>query len=222
MSIMTTMVTMAKSLKNTTIIFLDWDDTLFPTSWMQKVLGKDFAVEFDIIITPEIQSALFNFETVVLTFLVKCIDYGLPIIVTNSQEGWITLVAQKFMPRLHTALSIGGISTVSARSRYEQVPVYDPLAWKVQAFTNILKSELELNKDISTILSIGDAPQDQLAIFQVKTLADFNKLSFKTLKMAEIPTAWQLSCQLSLAEMHISTVLESLEHQDFIMNVVEI
>jgi hypothetical protein len=82
--------------RHETLLIFDYDDTLFPTSFLSqngyKLDGPDAS--------PEIQAILDEYSIVVEQTLLDAQEHGQIVIVTNAESGWITLTSQKFMPRL--------------------------------------------------------------------------------------------------------------------------
>jgi len=117
---------------NNTLIIIDWDDTLFPSSYLSSL-----DVDYDTKIIPQcLMDRIFILETHVLdmlNFVISKVGERRVCIITNAEKGWITLSGQKFMPRL--LQRIYKCKMLSARSTFEPfAPSSGPLEWKVLAF----------------------------------------------------------------------------------------
>jgi hypothetical protein len=90
------------------VLILDWDDTLLPSSWLNKVVPSD-----DIVLSmlDDLEHKLANLLTGAVLKLGLTV-----IIVTNAEEGWVEHSCGRYLPKLLQLLS--GIRIVSARTAY--------------------------------------------------------------------------------------------------------
>ena len=147
--------------KNSTLIILDWDDTLFPTSWVNKnninIMNKN-----------DIQIYKKYFEKVdiyLYKFLNLITNYGDVIIITNALLNWIE-ISSKILPRTYSLLKKkNNIKIVSARGEYSSV-TDDLMEWKKMAFQNELVKKTR-EKKINNIISIGDAEYEYFALLNL-------------------------------------------------------
>jgi hypothetical protein len=123
------------SITETCIVF-DWDDTLFPSSFVdRKRLLQEYRQFQDL--TEELQRLFRELERGISRLLSLAAQYGTVIIITNAQSGWIELCVSKFMPGLLEVLT-ASVRVVSARSNFERFFPGDPLCWKAAAFAHEL------------------------------------------------------------------------------------
>jgi hypothetical protein len=82
-----------------TCIIFDWDDTLFPSSWVDRIrLHANYQCLEEL---PEERRLQFvNLEQQIITLLEKASNYGHVLIITNAQNGWIQFCCNKFLPNL--------------------------------------------------------------------------------------------------------------------------
>ena len=132
---------------NNTILIFDWDDTLFPTSWL-KSKGIDFS-NLTNIIPEDIKLELKNLDDICISLLNKVFKLGQVFIVTNSKNGWVKISSQLFLPQVYQFLY--KIDIISACENYPYLPIKD---CKVHTFRELL------NNHIVNILSFGDSPND--------------------------------------------------------------
>lgn len=174
-----------------TLLIMDWDDTLFPTSWIE---AQELSLSSDSVPTPaqKLQLQLMA-EKVALTLSVAK-SYGTVTIVTNAEHGWIEISCQKFMPTLYPVLK--DVKILSARSRYESRGVVQPSAWKLLAFdgeiglfmngydggTPASASSVRLN-----VISVGDSLYEREALIRVTDR--FSNSCAKAMKLVEKPSA---------------------------------
>ena len=189
--------------KNNTLVILDWDNTLFPTTWVSKNFInlhnteiRDKYLEF----FSELDDLLFN--------LLKKISYKSKIIiVTNAMPLWIK-ISSCVLPKTQNLLNY--IKVVSARKNYQKVSS-DYTEWKKLAFNAEVKNQLNI-KDKQNIISIGDASYEYKALINL-----YNKdRILKSMKFLEEPTFDVLKDQLEVVSNNIDKVIDYDKHLDLI------
>ena len=98
-----------KEKKHNSIIILDWDDTLLPTSFLSP--GGIF--NLDIKLSKNDSEKLAKIEKEVSNLLNSAIEKGEVFIITNADKGWVEFSASKFYPSIIGILS--KIKIISAR-----------------------------------------------------------------------------------------------------------
>jgi len=170
-----------------TIMIFDWDDTLLPSTWLTE---RGLIRDEDPAPTATQRAMLGRLAGQVSRTLAVAKRHGKVVIVTNAEEGWIEASCRKFMPSLCQALE--GVSTISARSSYEQQGVASPFEWKYLAF------EHEIGKFCETlvadgrrnVISLGDSAHERDALIRV-TERIWNCCT-KSVKLVERPAVEQL------------------------------
>lgn len=71
------------------MVIFDWDDTLFPSSYL-----KQKGVFPPAICPTELKNKLQHLESLVIVILTKALEYGDVYIITNSEKGWVELTAK--------------------------------------------------------------------------------------------------------------------------------
>eukprot|EP00443_Scrippsiella_acuminata_P010751 CAMPEP_0115216686 /NCGR_PEP_ID=MMETSP0270-20121206/25467_1 /TAXON_ID=71861 /ORGANISM="Scrippsiella trochoidea, Strain CCMP3099" /LENGTH=275 /DNA_ID=CAMNT_0002630533 /DNA_START=65 /DNA_END=892 /DNA_ORIENTATION=+ len=192
-----------------TLLILDWDDTLFPTAWIEAQ-GLSLAEDS---VPSEAQAEQLEemAERASLTVQVAK-SHGTVVIVTNAEHGWIELSCQKFMPTLVPVLE--DIKILSARSQWECKGVAQPSAWKLLTF----HGEIDLffggcgsGGDEGTrrnIVSVGDSLYEREALIRVTDR--FPNSWAKALKLMEKPGAQEF---LKEHEVLISCLGDIVNHE---------
>ena len=173
--------------KYNNIFIFDWDDTLFPTSYLfdkkNEKLSEDELIEVK------------NIEKLVIKIINKCKKYGHVFIITNSKEGWTESCVMKYFQEFFSEI-LEKIDIISARYLYEGKYPFNKEKWKIETF-NFLQNNFNYDKKILTnIICIGDSNYE---IEAGKLFAEnFNNSVVKTIKFKENPDLGELLKQLSL------------------------
>ena len=188
---------------NNHLVILDWDDTLFPTSWLSTIKN----------INPELNNyELYNQNKVIfneLWYLVKNLiktmsTYAQVKIVSNGSNEWIKKISQVYYIGHREFMNKHNVSIQSAREYKNNKFIFkNQGAWKVNLFRDIFenwkkKNELfyqRTNKPqpILKILGIGDQDNDRIAIWSIDK---HDSVKRKTLKFVECPNIAFLKNQL--------------------------
>jgi hypothetical protein len=161
------------------VIIFDWDDTLFPTSFLANlglhIEGPDAPAD--------IQAKLNILSECILLTINRAKQFGRVVIVTNAETGWVELTASKFFPLV--ASDIHQIPILSARSTFEPQGFIKPLEWKEQAFSFVLDSHMaQVDSFKGCMWSIGDSIHERDAVIRVCEAAG---LPFKSVKLMDRP-----------------------------------
>ena len=118
--------------KSRTLIILDWDDTLFPTTW---VTTNEINLRNNIE-TKKYETYFSQVDCDLYILLRKLTQCGTVIIVTNALLSWIKL-STTILPK--TSETLGLIKIISARGDY-QSKSQNPMDWKKLAFQSIIET----------------------------------------------------------------------------------
>lgn len=192
--------------KNNTIIILDWDNTLFPTQWVLQnkidistAEGANKHIDY----FSELDSILYK-------FLKKSMYLGKVIIITNAMPAWIA-ISSAVLPKTQTLLL--KIKLVSARKNYQNVCSMEN--WKIMAFKDEIKYELNKHPEIQNIISIGDAHYEYNALVNLIKI-DNKKKILKSIKFIEDPEHNTLIDQIEVLDDCIEDVIKSNKHLDLV------
>jgi len=185
------------------LIILDWDDTLFPTSWTM-------ASGIDITDHNEMKNRLIfsNLDNVLHLLLLKLTSKYDVIIVTNAAEKWIR--SSFFVLPNSYKLINKKIKIHSARDLYSSTSI-DPFMWKVATFSKVV------DEKYNNILSVGDAEYEVAALSNLyskrksheRKSNGMNKLLGKTLRFIEYPDYNQLIEQLEIFSENIDKIMRA-------------
>ena len=164
--------------RNKTLIILDWDDTLFPTTWVttNDINVKNLqdtsptTVKYFAMVDKELDH--------LLRILLRC---GHVAIVTNAMLNWIN-ISSNLLPRtsqlLRNTENNLDIEIISARGSYQHLSS-NPMDWKKLAFEEIIK-DMKFKK-CNNIISIGDAEYEYKALINLHSNSPNGK-SYRLLK----------------------------------------
>ena len=111
------------------LVIFDWDDTLFPTTFLNPVDDSQYEVLRDRYAQP---LRVIEDEAIKLVQLV--LKEALVVVITNAKKGWVEFSSSFFMPRLHALMMRGYLRVLSARVDYEELYPFDTYKWKEMAF----------------------------------------------------------------------------------------
>jgi len=194
----------------TTLIILDWDDTLFPTSWINKNNIEFLSVENRTILYNKYFYKIDNNLYHLLTKMTKC---GKVFIITNALLNWIDM-SVNILPKTSKLLKSNIIKIVSARGEYSHY-TSNMTEWKKLAFKRELQLLLQ-NTKINNIISIGDAEYEYMALIN---LYENNKQKYRLLKNIKFkrnPNIYEIDEQLEITDNAIINVCVHPNHLDLV------
>ena len=215
-----------KKIYLTNLFIIDWDDTLFPTTWVNKnkidFNKKDLLTEYKLYFL-ELDKTI----SVLLESLNKIGDI---FIVTNANINWI----KSCLAGLGLTKKIiidNNIRIVSARDSYSK-NTSSPTEWKILTFQDIIEDIINrINKNIKpntiiNIISIGDAMYEYVALINLdnfiksymedknfKDKKNFNYL-LKNIKFIEKPDFDCIIDQMQVLHKNSYDIVNKLEFID--------
>lgn len=186
------------------VFVFDWDDTLYPTSWLcARQLCYDSPLgAVDLAETRQLE----EIDDVVCALLEAARAFGPVLLVTNSTDPWVERTGTRFMPR--AAAVVAQLPVVSARDRYEGVFPNDPTAWKRHTFSDVLEADVRAHAQPGCpvqIVSVGDGSYERRAVLHVREMHP-DAVVAKSLKFMEIPTIGALLLQLRFLHRALALV----------------
>mmetsp|Transcript_13136 Transcript_13136/g.29891 ORF Transcript_13136/g.29891 Transcript_13136/m.29891 type:complete len:446 (+) Transcript_13136:70-1407(+) len=158
-----------------TVIIFDWDDTLLCSSAINCGTVPDTA----------------ELEAMVKKVLDTAMALGSTLIVTNAHELWVRESSKQYLPGLESTLE--RMKVISARERHEAHWPGDVIAWKREAFTEVIRSRTAKNLNL---VVIGDSLAEICAAAEAVSAFSGQPL-VKTVKFMEAPSVHDLHQQLN-------------------------
>jgi len=184
--------------KNNTLIILDWDDTLFPTTWFihnNIDLNESYMKNLYI-------SYFIELDDILYKLLKKLVTLGDVTIITNALIDWIN-TSSTVLPK--TKKIMEKINIVSARGNF-QGKFPNMMDWKKEAF-NVAKSHKYIN-----VISVGDAHYEYNALISLYN--NDNKTLLKSVKFMNEPEHQVLIDQLNVLYDVIPQICNIPSHLD--------
>lgn len=192
-----------------TLIILDWDDTLFPTSW---VLKNKINVS-DKMQQNNYMQTFVDLDNILYAFLAKSIVFGTVIIVTNAAKKWVYMSAV-LLPKTLRLLNEHKIIVISARDLNQQKYPKMMAIWKSIVFKKLV-DDYFVDNTPQNIISIGDAEYELNAtidLFDNKAYVKHKLL--KTVKLLKEPNYDIIIDQLIILQKTIPVIVRKQKHLD--------
>lgn len=184
--------------KNNTLIYLDWDDTLFPTTWYHHK-NKNTDAELSL------------FDNSAHDFILLLQGYGDIIIITNAAMSWIS-EAKNLLEK--TCKILDKIEIISARDKYSKYSD-NPADWKQLAFEHSVNSHNA--NSIFSVISIGDSDQERQAVMNLQYTIH-GDTNIKSIKLIPGVCAKMISGQYTILKKMMGLVCKIDMDLDIDMN----
>ena len=189
--------------KQNTLIIIDWDDTLFPTSYMKTKIIPD----------QEHISNMNKLDNLIYLFFSKASYLSTPIIITNASKKWVEESSQ--LLKKTNFLIKYKIDILSSRDLCEQKYKDKTDIWKKLTFQTLY----DKNKHIKNIISIGDAEYEYNALINLYDNKDNNSIKLKAVRLLEEPNIYNIIDQLEVLIKEIQNITYKDDHLD--MNFIK-
>lgn len=193
---------------NKTLIILDWDDTLFPTTWVTKnniKLNKQYDRNLHLVTFSELDNLLYK----LLINFMKC---GKVYIVTNAMVKWV-LISASVLPNTQKLLK-NNIKIISARDIYKKRLPGQIEIWKKIIFRNLALDFFQDKHKIENIISVGDAKYEFNALIDLDDNFKLKKRYLKSIRFMRYPSFDSLIDQLETLNKAIFDICNKLKHMD--------
>ena len=208
------------------IFILDWDDTLFPTFWVQS---KNINIrESSTYSTYKLY--FIELDKQILSFLTILNSIGEIYIVSNAGTGWLNLTIS-ILPSTKEFIENNKIPIMSARDKNVGEEINQ---WKIKTFKSIFENVMQYvnalnnlniqegnkNELIINIISIGDAHYEYIALINLNDFMKNTKLKYflKNIKLMEKPQFNDVIDQIKALEQNITMFVNKLSFIDVIFN----
>jgi hypothetical protein len=196
------------------IIIIDWDDTLYPTTWMNnnKINLRDN------IIKEKYMLFLKDLDKSISNLLRNINKRGDIYIITNASISWID-TCLKTLPNTDDIIRNGNIRKISARDIYQNK--YPAKEWKIITFGNLIKSIMTKinNEDVLNIISLGDADYEYNALINLENIINRNKYLLKSIKFISKPEYNYILDQLHFINNNHNNIINKIGFIDLIIDV---
>jgi len=192
--------------KHETAIIFDWDDTLLPSTWVQR---QGLTLCDSTTVSAWQKEQLDEVAVAAAETLRLAMQFGEVVFVTNAEHGWVPLSCLKFMPTLYPLIE--GIRVLSARTTYETPSCKSPLEWKLRAFESEVDRlyGLDALHDANirkNVVGLGDSVHEREAL--LRACAPLPNCCSKSLKFVERPDIGQMLKQHSLVASCFNQVID--------------
>lgn len=194
--------------KLNTIIIIDWDDTLYPTSWIMNT-------NIDLTEPKSRYKYMKYFKELdkyISSTIEKILLCGDVIIITNAMPEWIEL-SVSILP--NTKNIIKNIEIVSARKKYQDT--YNISEWKKLTFIDILTKRLKKRNYIN-IISLGDAEYEHKALINLYNWQHISHKYLKSVKFMKSTDYYNVLEQLEIIGHNISYICNNKQHMDLMFD----
>ncbi len=197
--------------KRSTLIIFDFDDTLFPTSFL-AASGYTHHKHSDL--PDDLQQEMSNVEQASIKLLLEARKYGKVKIVSNGGMDWISEACEEFTPCLWNVIKGLSIEVISARDRYEGKSE-DLSEWKRKVFSKLLrkmKCRVRPCRKALTLISVGDSSIDRNATLNCEGIVPIDGIKF--VKFERSISTETLTLQLNRTSKMISELATLQQHAD--------
>lgn len=186
-----------------TLIILDWDDTLFPTTWV-----VDNSIDLTSLDVRNRYIVFFSkLDLILHKLLSTLISLGTVVIVTNAMVKWIK-ISSTILPNTQKLIS-SKIEVISAKDAYQKIYPNDGYMWKHNVFQT-----LDNDTDYQNIVSVGDADYEFKALISLYD-NDENRLKhLKNVKFIKSPSYDILIDQLEVFYKTAKNIVDINKHLD--------
>lgn len=187
---------------NNTLIIFDWDDTLFPTSWLLTN-----GIKLDNLLDRRKYTVYFKeLDSALAKLLYKSISIGKVLIITNARTDWI-LLSKRILPESSKIIDTY-IKIISARELYQHV--YDMTEWKKRTFMHNIYNYIRWSEQI---ISIGDAEYEYNALISLRNYVSPTHY-LKTVRFVKTPSFDTIIDQLNVITKSLPEIRGQQSHLD--------
>lgn len=193
------------------IAIIDWDDTLFPTSWLHT---NGIKITNDTNVLNGMYPYFEELDDSIYDLIKELSKHSKIVIVTNATIRWVHISGRVL--KKSYGLIIQHVNIISARDLYQQDHPTDVYKWKENAFTKEIHKLININKKTHSLISIGDADYEYKALIHVHSNNEMkDKIKyFKSIKFKPKTDIEVLADQISVITEHIDDIINVNEHLD--------
>jgi len=185
--------------KYNNLIILDWDDTLFPTSWTLKhnITNDKYYAQLD---------------DVIYHLLSNLAKYGQIMIITNASIKWFDMTVIK-LPKTNIMIK-NKISVLSARDIYRDQYPDNINVWKTMLFKQVVTKYFD-GVLMQNIVSVGDDVYEFDATVNLYNGHSVIKNRIlKTIRLIKKPSLKDMVKQIQILDINIDNIMGNCTHSD--------
>ena len=191
-----------------TLTILDWDDTLFPTTYIKK--NKNIDMIYHPMLIPDIVKKYFlELSNCIKTIITIAKEFGEVVIITNALPTWVE-ASCNLMPDLLPFLKT--VNIISARADWEKVNSL-PEKWKEFAFLNKVINTIDSDNTMINLICIGDSIHEHdAAILSANNINDTsnNIVYVKNIIFLETPRFSEILYQLHVLKQYYISLSKNM------------
>jgi len=192
-----------------TLTILDWDDTLFPTTYIAR--ENNISMVYDTTLVPDIIKRYFlELSNCIKLIITIAKEFGEVVIITNALPSWIDACCN-LMPSLRSFLKT--VNIIYARVDWEKVNSL-PEKWKEFAFLNKVINTIgtdSINSTILNLICVGDSihEHDAARLSADKINSTSNNIVYvKNIIFLETPRFSEILYQLHVLKQYYYSLTE--------------
>tara|TARA_Y100000768_G_C23841911_1_gene616603 strand:- start:124 stop:729 length:606 start_codon:yes stop_codon:yes gene_type:complete len=196
------------------LLIIDWDDTIFPTTWLLQnninIQNEEVCEKYKLILS--------ELDIILFRFLNSIINKTKIVIVTNASFDWIKKTG-RLLPNSFKLIK-RNIEIISARDLYKKKYPDDAFMWKKIVFEKLLKIYFNKKLNIQNIISIGDADYEYKALINLNNYDQLipNKRILKAIKFKKTPEYKTILEQIELLTNNIIEIIKYEDHLDLLFS----
>lgn len=196
-----------------TVILLDWDDTLCPTSCCSDAGFLQKGLPWPPPRGCELSRSLKGVALAARSLIREARRRSSKVtVVTNAEEGWVQDSCAAWLPALLPELS--KFEIVSARSAWQHLGSQSPADWKTCAFRDVIARGYSSypGQSWKNVVSIGDSSYEREALAKAMRVGrprDGKPCRAKCLKLKGRPTACELATELCYLARTLQSVVDT-------------
>ncbi len=202
-----------RKLKHKTLIILDWDDTLFPTSWITK-----HGINLLIPVIREKYMVFFSqLDMLLHSLLSKLLKCGTVVIVTNAMIKWV-VISSYILPNTQRLIK-ENIKIVSARDDHSDKHPGQMGIWKKKTFEQLVLEHFLDHYQVQNIISVGDAEYEFRALINLYNKhgpESGTKRLLKSVRLMANPSFELLIDQLKVLDESVPILCKAHRHMDLV------
>ena len=197
------------------IIILDFDDTIFPSSWLASININRHSSDISENHFLEIQ----KLDDIIFNFINSICDSSIIYIISNSDSYRIHSNSQKFLPKSYPLFLKCII--ISSRDLHSESHPDNPELWKKLTFTTLLDYLVQKFAPFNSffnILSLGDQINDRDCLFFASSPHQ-HIINAKSIKFISKPSVDLIYKQIQFVHSHLNSILDYNNNLDIMINL---